>query len=459
MLGKSRVASVIVVLAAAAVIVFAFASAAPVLLAPKSYTPVTNPIDFLAFYCVGRVGTSADPYLAEPLRSCEAAALATSNLHIVPNLVVPGPLPPYAIAALTPLAQLPFRAASMLWLLVMLASAALTAVLLRRLTGLSPLLLLLPILLADAFASLVIGQFVPLVVCILCAAALALRSGRAALASVLAAGTLFEPHVGLPLCLALFLWQPATRRTLALCAAFLVLLSLAYGGVAENLEYVARVVPAQARAEGLSFNGQYSLSALLAQFGVAENLALELGALSYLLTAGLGVALAGRLARALGDVSLVAFTPPAFALIGGAYVHIHQMAFALPLAFTLFAKRTPWRPLLAVALFCLAIPWQSLAEMPLFNSLLPPHPHVDVQATLRPLNDGSRLAEDEWGAWQRLAVRDRRTPAQRLATKLPTWLGLLVLAGAALALARSGDRYASSRAEPARRDLRSMTRA
>ena len=201
------------------------------------------------------------------------------------------------------------------------------------------------------------------------------------------------------------------------------------------------------------------MSALLAQAGLAPELALQLGSLSYLVMAGAGIVLAGRLARAQHDPAYIALAPPAFALLGGAYAHIHQMAFALPLAFMCVTKRGAWRPLAFAALLLLAIPWQTFAEMPFVYTRLPRPAYVDVRPAMRRLADGGRLAEDEWGLWETFSVRDRRTPAQRLETKLPTWLGLIALAIAAFGLAASdGDQDVSS-ARSSRAILRPITRA
>ncbi len=418
-----------------------------------------NQIDFLAFYCAGKVSAArADPYLAEPLRGCEAAAMSSLGFKIVPYLVVPAPLPPFVLAPFALFGLAGYRVAATLWFVLLLAATALTYVLLRRLTGLGPLVLFFPLLLADALASILIGQIVPIVLCFVCAAALALRAEKPLAAAAFGAATLIEAHVGLPLCLALFIWEPRTRRGLLAFGGLLALFSLAYGGIAQNVEYFVRVVPAQALAEGLSFVGQYSLSALLAQAGVAPGLALQVGALSYLLMLAAGVVLAGRLAGSLQDRAFVALVPPALVLLGGAYEHIHQMAFALPLAFMLVARRSPWRTLAVAALLLLAVPWQSFAEMPFFNNRLPPVRKVDFTTPMRQLSDGGRLAEDEWGLWQTFSVRDRRTPAQRFETKLPTWLGLIALIVAAFGIAAGGGQSEPSERR-SRASLRSITRA
>ncbi len=430
------------------------------MLAQATRVSARNQIDFLAFYCAGKVSAArADPYLAEPLRRCEEDAIDSIGFKMQPYLVVPAPLPPFVLAPFALFGVLSYRVAASLWFAILFVSFTVALFLLRRLTGLRLIALFVPVLLADALASILIGQIVPLVLCCLCAAALALRREKPLTAAAFAAATLAEAHVGLPLCLALFVWEPRARRALLVFAGLLALLALAYGGLAQNLEYLTRVVPAQARAEGLAFGGQYSLSALLAQIGVAPDLALELGTLSYLAMAGAGIALAGRLARNQHDRAFIVLVPPAFALLGGAYAHIHQMAFALPLAFMCVVKRSAWRPLAIAALLLLAIPWQTFAEMPFVYGRLPVTPHADVRPAMRRIADGGRLAEDEWGLWETLSVRDRRTPAQRFETKVPTWLGLILLALAASGLAASGGDQDVQSARSSRAILRPITRA
>ena len=74
----------------------------------KNFSPAA-PVDLLAFYCSARVAASgSDPYLAEPLRSCEHEEFRRSTGHVsrYPLLVIPAPLPPYALFLLKPLAAL-----------------------------------------------------------------------------------------------------------------------------------------------------------------------------------------------------------------------------------------------------------------------------------------------------------------------------------------------------------------
>jgi hypothetical protein len=393
---------------------------------PKSGAPISNPIDFLAFHSAARAAAGGhDPYLSEPLRSFERAALAESKIVIVPNLVVPAPLPPYELAIFAPLGLLSFRLASALWFAGALVALGVTVVLLRRATGSSLFAIVPAVLLADGFASVIIGQIVPFVLCALVAAGYALERDRPRLAAALVLSTALEPHVGLGAMAGLFVCEPRARRTLVAGLAALAVLSLSSGGFARNVEFLNVVLPAQARAEGLELGGQYSLSALLAAFGVSAAVALALGSAWYAAMLVVGAALAGRVARALRHRSAALFFPTALTILGGTYVHVHQFAFALPLLFLILAHPGRIARLALLALLLLAIPWETFFEAGVGNQPAPRHGTVAAQ--LARVSAGDLPAEAPWGVWVRSGTRDARSATEQLACKLPTWLGLLLL--------------------------------
>jgi hypothetical protein len=406
---------------------------------------LSAPIDFLAFYCGGRVALSgADPYRAEPLRACEDATYRAASGNVAyPNLAVPAPLPPYALAFYGAFAALPFGAANALWLFVCLAAAAACVVLLRAVAPLPLALVVAALAGALVLPASVIGQPTPLLACAMLASAVALRGNRPQLAAAFLAPALIEPHVALPALAALFVWERRARLPIAAIVAACACVSLAAGGFARNAEYVFSVLPAHARADGLEFGGQYSLSALLAFAGVAPTAALAWGAASYLAAVGTGIAVAGRLAAVLRERAALVLTAPAFALIGGVHIHSHQMALALPLLALLLARRRGNAVLLWCALLCLAIPWEFLCAFGPVVKFFGTLPHADAAAQLARVADGRRLAEDAWGVWVRSGVRDGRPPLERLLFKLPTWFALLALAGTALALGASPARRAA----------------
>ena len=436
--------------------------------------------DFPAFYCAGKALVAhADPYAIEPLRSCEHALPRGSDLPDA--YVTPAPLPPYALDLFALLAQLPYRAAAWLAFAVLALASIVLAVALARVTGIPSGAIACSLLLSAGLASVVFGQIPPLVTLAIVLCGLALLRGDDAAASVCAAGAMIEPHVGLPVAASLFFLRPATRGWLAgfalLFAAASALAVTPHGAI----EYVAQVLPAQARAELLAVD-QFSLSHVLARAGATERVALALGTLSYLLTLVLGV-LAANLASRRLDVAAIAYVPAAIALLAGTFVHEIQLVAALPAAYLCIARGTSplaWagrfvvavvatmpftiatdhRPLLdAFALFagtgalvgaipigdpfdvfpalggfvlaaaCVAFP---LAVERVALPQLPARVAVRTPAA----TDGD--ASDNWGAYLH---SDPRYDAPRLdaeVSKLPVWLGLLTLLASLLGMGMAG---------------------
>jgi hypothetical protein len=410
--------------------------------------PLTDPTDFVAFYCGGHVLAGGhDPYLAEPLRSCEEAAFAESRIQMIPHLVVPAPFPPYALALFAAFSLVPFRAACVVFLLLAVAAIAASIALAYRFTRFHVLAIAASLIVALTVGSVYIGQIVPLVVLALCASAAALSAQRVRLACAFALCTMIEPHVGLPVLLGLAVLERRARLPVAAGVLALALLSLAAGGLALNIEYAVRVLPAHALSEVSNFGGQYSLTALLYQFGLPAGAAVRAGDLWYLGTIVAGIALARRLRDAFGDRAFAIVTPPACALVGGPFIHIHQMAVALPFAFLVMARTRP-RALSYAALVVLAIPWQSIFELVL-GPVFPPHVHAEFVKTLAPFADPRLLADETWKAWiGLLGARDGRTTLERFLFKLPTWFGLISLLIVAARVRRpTGAESASSRAD------------
>ncbi|MGH7729224.1 MAG: hypothetical protein ACREM2_10630, partial [Vulcanimicrobiaceae bacterium] len=154
----------------ALVVLAAFLAFVPRLVARGSVNPLTNPVDFRAFYCGARaVARGADPYRVQPMWGCQGRAAASEGLQIDGRHVLPAPLPPYALVVLAALAPLPFANAAALWFALTVAFVIATAIVLQRVTRLAPRWVVLALLVSDLFASIVIGQIVPLVLCALVA--------------------------------------------------------------------------------------------------------------------------------------------------------------------------------------------------------------------------------------------------------------------------------------------------
>ena len=389
--------------------------------------PLTDPTDFVAFYCGGEVlAMGRDPYRAEPLRGCEDAAFSESHIVMMQHLVVPAPLPPYALTAFAGFSFMSFRTACAVFYFASLAATIATVVLCCRLAPISRAFVTVTTLAALGIGSIYIGQIVPFIVCALAASAAALRSKKMGTAAAFASLAMVEPHVGIASILALYLLVPRTRPWLVINMCALAAVSI-LSGSALNAEYVTQVLPAHALSEVANFHAQYSLTAILYALGMGASAAVRAGEASYLVMLVCGLWLARRLRRMHADDAFVVLAPPACLLVGGVYLHDHQMAVALPFAFVL-AGHVGRRAILFAAIALFAIPWQSIFEMflvPLFPSHLP----FDPGHALALVSSGSVLAETPWRVWiGLLGGRDGRTPFEMFLFKLPTWLALGTIA-------------------------------
>jgi hypothetical protein len=313
-------------------------------------------LDFRAFYCAGAaLDAGADPYRAEPLRSCEVDAYGAFPQGY-PQVAVPAPLPGYALAPFALLARLPYNVAAALWLFAIILAIAASAVLLIGLSRLpAPVVwaaLLLPVGLVSGF----LGQLVPFALLALVVCARALEAERPQLAVLAGVASLIEPHFVLPVCLGLAVGMPRARLPLGVLLAAAAALSFVLLGVERNLEYVRAVLPAHLASE-VGNEEQYSLTHLLNLAGVPDSLALQLGSLSYILAIAAGAFFALRLVRHGAPRSLFVLLPAAFAPLGGSFVHLQQMAFVIPALLVLLGRvalRDAW---LGSALLLLALPF------------------------------------------------------------------------------------------------------
>ncbi len=420
--------------------------------------------DFRAFYCAARVAAhGADPYHTEPLHTCEAA-LSKRFFAANPGVTVPAPLPGYAIAALVPLAQLPFGVAAALWAILLCAAWALGVVTLARFAAVPWEITFSAFALALGALSLPFGEVVPIAVGFTCCAAYFAWKARWPAAVICTAVAMVEPHIGLPVALALAIWAPATRLPLVLAAGVLGGLSLLALGRAANLEYFTAVLPAHALSEATR-DTQYSLTAVLAAFGIPAAGAVRAGGFWYLVMLVLGIIAGGRLAKRTKNGAFIVCVPPAFAVFGGAFIHITQIAVALPAAVLLLSYVRPqWKALAVVALLLLAVPWGWVVSPALIISPLFPvcylawrYWNANVPAVLfagiiaaalifglqelytiaglhltahvaAPVID-PRLPEASWSAYAR---HMSNAGVAAWATRIPTWaalLGLVALLG------------------------------
>jgi hypothetical protein len=415
--------------------------------------------DFQDFYCAATaVEQRDDPYRYEPLHGCEHRVNQTPAYREDPNRVIPAPIPPYDFPPLELAARLPFSLARSVDGTLIIA-AVVAAIAGMASLGVALDIAALALALPAGYLLLDAGQIVPfaLVALVYCGVALARR--RDSIAGVLAALTLIEPHLGLPVFLSVLLLVRRSRASAiatALVLAIVGVLTVGSGGV---VEYLGRVLPAQAAAE-TRYLYQYSLTYVLAWIGLPATLALIAGQLSYLAFAALGLFLGAKLARVLGRRELLAYLPAAFSIIGGAYVHMVDLSIAIPAALVLATTLTGrQRTVAALALALLAVPWIAvwitkklfLAAIFVVGALLwrlrigvavalaticaialtiyafelaPPAPFSLMAAT--PSVAAGDLAQTAWRAT--VAAIDDPSPAWIL-IKLPTWAALFAIAG------------------------------
>jgi hypothetical protein len=429
--------------------------------------------DFRAFYCAARVTSQrANPYLAQPLRACEIAIGRNLFFRKNPGVTIPAPLPGYVLAALEPLGALPFVLAATLWTTLLLCACAACVATLSRFAGIEWPVALAVFALSLCTISLPFGEVVPIALACICAAAYYAWRSRWRTAALFAAGAMVEPHLALPVCLALAVWAPATRLPLALSLGVLAILALAVLGPGTNFEYFTSVLPAHALSEAAR-DTQYSLTAVVFSLGAPGSVALRMGLLWYGAMLALGTLVAGRLARKTGNNAFFVCAPPAFAVFGGTFIHVTQIAAALPAAVLLISsekKEQYW--LAAIALLLLAVPWSwaispALIIAPLFPvgylawhywngkariallaalsaavlllglvALVRGEPALAVHA--RTLAFDPRLAE---ATWSNFAQKSSTNAIAAWVLRVPTWAGLLLLLTRAITYASSPYPY------------------
>jgi len=388
-------------------------------------TPITQPVDFRAFYCGAKVVSEHhDPYRVHSMAVCENAA--ADEFRLPHRDILPAPLPPYALYALSPLARLPFAVASPLWAFFILLAYCGSVAMLVRLTKLPTALVLASTILPSLFTSFGVGQFGPLLIVAILGTVFSLRKkNKWAFISCCACLTL-EPHVALPVFLSCAIFSKISRKWIVSIAVVALAITLAMGPQITD-EYFTRVLPAHAASEIDNFQ-QFSLANAMWSLGVPAHLALTVGTVSYVAMLLLGLSCAGLLYRQTNDIAYIVLVPVAFITLAGPFIHIAQIATAIPLAFYIVARAGKHRAVAILAATLLAVPIQPI----LFWS-----------ATIGPFIGGS----------QRIPTNIERPPIEAdpifhaklenptaidsivagpfekttLLPKVPTWLALLLL--------------------------------
>ena len=373
--------------------------------------------DLRAFYCAAQVaGGGSDVYRAEPLGACERALVEMP----ASNIVLPAPLPGHAIAVLQPLATVAFPIASIIWSVCLLIAFFACSGLLTRLTRFPYIPMLVTALPLGCLIPIDLGQLVPIAVILLVGATALLSCKNDRAAALLTAVATIEPHIGLPVCIALFVGRPRTRPVFVFATTVFAILCIHTVGLHETVEYVMRVLPEHISAEA-RYDAQYSLTYLLSSLGAPLADAVRIGQLSYWLIATAGIAVAIRLTSFTQDERFLMFVPMAFSVIGGPYVHEAHLYAAIPLAILLVTScEKRLKPLFIVALALVAWPARFI-----FIAL-------DVPAIVTRINLGNLttpaasmplLADSAWAA----RIASNTGHALPFATKFPAWIGLSIL--------------------------------
>jgi hypothetical protein len=413
-------------------------------------------------YCSGYViNHGEDPYLALPLARCEA-------LLSIPTLPATT-LPPYDLFVFRAFALLPYHLAEMLWRALLVGAVAVTVGALARCAKVHPALACAAVLPLALRTTLPSGQPYPLILAFLVCAALAIQSMRDAMAGALLTASMFEPNLGLPACIATFLFRPKARPALAIGAVFVA--GLCFLGVWPNLtvRFLQLILPSQAASE-LHWVMQYSLTNVLATAGVPDRLAISAGSLDYCIMLLIGIALARISVERGSPAAVYVLLPPSAVALGGLYVHIWQFGVASAAALLIAESSVGRNRKIAVfAAVLLAIPWNEIGFdatafvaipsaftigtmierrmlMPFMYALAVGVAHVVVrtnQPAISPPN-GAMLSTNPLEIGQLplkryLAATLVSHPFVAQVAKIPTWCGELLLLFASFARRRSGN--------------------
>jgi hypothetical protein len=412
--------------------------------------------DFDAFYCASQVAARhQDPYLAEPLRTCESHAGSRDFFKFFPGLTTPAPLPGYAFAALRPLTLLPFGVAAIVWILILILSCAVAIVSVARFANVPWQISLGAFSLSLGVLSIPFGEIVPLSIGLICLSAYFARSGKWLYASLAVLGSFLEPHLALPAALGLIVYAPRTRIPIVAGIVALGLTSIATLGLSVNLEYVTSVLPAHILSE-IHRDTQYSLTELLVSLGTPLHVAIQAGTICYAAMVLLGTVVGFRMAGKTGNAAFAVCVPPAFAVCGGTFIHATQIAVAIPAAIVaatyssgrirsgavtaLLALSVPWGWVVSIAILMSPVfpvayiarwYWKNLRNVLLaatataaITLLLISTPHGHAQRIQASVGIDRKLAEYSWSGFTQTYTRHDSVSWM---LRIPTWGGLLLL--------------------------------
>lgn len=334
-------------------------------------TAAMIPDDFGAFYCGGKaVLRRQDPYRVGPILTCEQE-LARADPRwnkITTEGLLPAPLPGYAFVPLAVLATLPVRLAVLVFGLLLIGVSALIAYCVAGMSSLPAAVALAAVFVGITYSASEAGQIMPFAIAAIAAGALLLRGGNERAAAVASSGALIEPHVAIPVFIAMFLFLPRTRSTIAVIAILAAICNLAAVGISGTAEYLS-VLSIHARSE-LNSWFQYSLTWVLHTLGVGGTTAIMGGSISYVaLVAACLIILARNRERAIATGAVI-LLPATFAVFGGTFVHGQQISVALLPALVLVQPATVVANMLAAALLLVPFSSTQISTLTAIPSLL-----------------------------------------------------------------------------------------
>ncbi len=309
--------------------------------------------DFSALYCGSRLAAAhTSPYDARRLGACERTVAPWRSAAST----MPAPYPPYALMLISPLCILPFNVAGVLWLLGIVASIALSCVLIARVAGAPLVVAVAAFACAMLFPSMIATSIEAYPVLFLVLAAYCLKQERWTYAAIALGASMIKPNLALPACVAAFAFLPLVRwRLLAVGAALFVAQSF-FAGPRLFFAYFPYL---RAYTAFDPYNAwQYSLVYLLHMAGLSQAFAVRAGWVQYALLCVAGAIAGALLARRFSDGAWIVLTPLAFAVVGGIYSRQQELAAAIPFALALAYRAQSQLARLAVVL--LATPWSAV---------------------------------------------------------------------------------------------------
>ncbi len=309
--------------------------------------------DFIAFYCGGHtVAVHRDPYLIEPIRSCEHAL----SQGFASKATLPAPIPGYVLSVFALLSFAPYPVAALLYICIALTALGIEVFAISALTRASPLLVL-AIISPIAYVCINLGQLVPIIAsAAIAVSALLVARKHFTAAAIVCCVSMIEPHIGLTAVLAMLLWMPKARLPIVACAVVLLAESLVVTGWRENWEYLTAVLPGMERAE-TGYAMQYSTAWLAHTAGASYQLAAEIGTFAYIIMLIITLPLLRQFAAVTNARESMILLAPLAAILGAAFLHVTQLIFVLPAALFLLYRGGSGTRLCGAALLLVMVPW------------------------------------------------------------------------------------------------------